>query len=80
MLVAGYRVQVTLDEFYESIESLSDDLSLQGKDADGTVLMAALRGGSTSGEILTDLGVTLRRLDGVDGPFHKRYEDALTFI
>jgi hypothetical protein len=69
---------VTLAEFYVQIEDLIDRLNMAGNREAGTQIETALRGGSTSGEILSDLGVALRRLP--QDPPDPQVEAALAFI
>ena len=69
---------VSLSEFYELIEDLIDRLNMSGDREAATHIEAALRGGSTSGEILSDLGPALRRLP--QDPRDPQVDAALAFI
>jgi hypothetical protein len=51
-----------LSTFYEGIEALSDRLFSAGALDWAEALTAAKRGGSTSGEILSSIGIVLRNL------------------
>ncbi len=69
---------VTLSEFYELIEELIDRLNMSADREAATHLEAALRGGSTSGEIISNLGPALRRLP--QNPPDPQVDAALAFI
>ncbi|MEY2450360.1 MAG: hypothetical protein QOH79_3836 [Acidimicrobiaceae bacterium] len=71
---------VTLDEFYEAVGSLSASLSEADRWDDAEVLEDAVRGGSTSGEILTNVGVVLDRLREQVPNLTTEIEPMLAFI
>lgn len=54
--------QTRLSAYYQGIEALSDRLFSAGALDWAEALTAAMRGGSTSGEILSNTGVVLRNL------------------
>jgi hypothetical protein len=71
---------VTLGEFYQRIEDLASTLAVAGRVTDGSAVMDALRGGSTSGEILANLSVVLRPLRSEQGPIVAEVEALWAFI
>jgi hypothetical protein len=71
---------VTLFEFYGTIADLADRLRLIGRGDDGKALNDAVRGGSTSGEILTNVGVVLRDMRDVPAGFRSDLEASRSFV
>jgi len=49
----------SLDEYYEGVSHLSDNLALSGARPQAEALIGALRSGSTFGECLSNTGVAL---------------------
>ena len=70
---------MTLTEFYESDEDLIADFRATGHSEDGDAVETALRGGSTSGEILSNLWIVLSRLEA-EPLTEDQVLAALTFI
>ena len=54
--------QTPLYTYYEDVESLSDRLSSTGAKDWAEALITGMRGSSTSGEVLQNIGVVLRDL------------------